>query len=335
MSDNINGALALDRAAMDREDNKLENLNHVEISFSSDKDPIVFKKISYPKGTEQVEGYWCGEDDSGSESVSNFIVNSGRKMVASITTTDEICSINTLPDESYTSECIDVTELNEEEPPNINDFSNNIFEGNRFLRASNATMNIENNETNRIYKPNKLRGVRLNKEHGIFDDERNMQQEDSGSRIDVMVVFTKMAMCKEASQRSSCPSTVSNQGPIRSRIDLAVQETNTAYSLSGINTHLRLVHAYLDESYNDVGVSEKSLDNLTFQNDGKLDSVHQKRDQYGADIVVLITGSDSGGAGIGWIGPKSTMAFSVVKRTAMTGYFTFGHEIGHNMVCQI
>jgi len=159
---------------------------------------------------------------------------------------------------------------------------------------------------------------------------RNLQ--DDGSILDVLVVWTDKAECRQSNLPKGCSKTVSTESNIRALIDLAVSETNTAYTASGVNTQLRLVHAYKHESFDeDVSGFSNALSQLRSTADGILDDVHPLRTQHGADLVALII-DHSSYCGIAYLGPSKSSMFSVTARTCATGYFSFGHEIGHNLV---
>ena len=64
--------------------------------------------------------------------------------------------------------------------------------------------------------------------------------------IGVLVLYTAHAECRNAGQARGCTRTTTTQSSILSRINLAVAENNTAYSLSVVNIDLRLVHAAFD-----------------------------------------------------------------------------------------
>jgi len=153
---------------------------------------------------------------------------------------------------------------------------------------------------------------------------------DSGNSIDVMVVWTKKAECKNSGLSSSCTLTLRTRENMLGKIQLAVDETNTAFALSGVDTQLRLVHAYLEDTYVESD-TYTALEDLTFQFDGKMDDVHVKREKFGADVVSLWIETSS--CGLGWVGPIKDYMFSVVAWNCATGYFSFGHEIAHNMGC--
>ena len=148
--------------------------------------------------------------------------------------------------------------------------------------------------------------------------------------IDVLVLWTADAECGHSDLGSSCSRTAQTEANIRGLIDLAVQETNAAYDLSGVKIELRLAHAaYTDHTSSSV---TSALHALTNNGDGDMDEAHSLRTQYGADVVQLITGETFSGIGVGWKGPRKDRMFSVSRYSYAIGYYTFGHEIGHNMV---
>ena len=65
--------------------------------------------------------------------------------------------------------------------------------------------------------------------------------------------------------------------------------------------------------------------------DRKMDDVHDYREQYGADVVVLLI-DDNEACGIAYIDPSPDVTFALMSYTCSTGYFTFGHEIAHTLV---
>ena len=132
-----------------------------------------------------------------------------------------------------------------------------------------------------------------------------------------------------------CSATENIKATIEGIINLAVSETNHAYTVSNIGTRLRLVYVHYDATYNDVTNQwETTLGYLRNNNDGQLDYVHAMRDQYGADFVSMLVDTGSY-CGIGYRpqNPSAGDAFSLTKWSCATGYFSFGHEIAHNMGC--
>jgi hypothetical protein len=112
---------------------------------------------------------------------------------------------------------------------------------------------------------------------------------------------------------------------MRGLIDLAVAETNVAFEESGVYVTLRLVYAYRDSAYTEDGMSN-ALEDVTFDNE-----VQAIRADVGADLVAMIIHEPTA-CGVAWVGPSKQRMFSVSHWGCATGYFSFGHEIGHNLV---
>ena len=116
-------------------------------------------------------------------------------------------------------------------------------------------------------------------------------------------------------------------------INLAVEETNTAFANSQISPRLRLVHM-AEVNYTETGNMGTDLSRLRGKTDGYMDEVHAWRDAYAADQVSLIE-STGNYCGIAYLMTSvgsyfQSSAFAVVHRSCATGYYTFGHEWGHN-----
>jgi peptidyl-Asp metalloendopeptidase len=143
---------------------------------------------------------------------------------------------------------------------------------------------------------------------------------DDGSTIDVLVAYTAAASSGSAN--------------IMTEIQLGIDETNQSYANSGIAQRVRLVHT-AQVSYTETGKGDTDLIRLKSTNDGYLDEVHSLRDTYGADLVSLwVENMDACGIGYLMTNVSTSFApsgFSVVKRSCATGYYSFGHEMGHNM----
>ena len=158
---------------------------------------------------------------------------------------------------------------------------------------------------------------------------------DTGDEIDILVVYTQGA--KAAA------------GNVDAFIQFAIDNTHRIYSNTDIGLRLRLVHKY-EARYTQNSDLDVDLDRLTYTSDrrfsdgtrpdpdGHMDEVHDLRDRYGADLVVLIVARRAERyCGFGWI-PRYTLAynyaylgFSVVAQNCETlTHHTFAHEIGHN-----
>jgi len=179
------------------------------------------------------------------------------------------------------------------------------------------------------------RGSRSNVQH--YQHGRGLQVvDDSGATLDIMVLWSKKAECKHSQLEEGCTHTQATEDNMRGLINLAIDETNTAFNLSGILTSLRLVHAYREETFTESPITGltflDALDKLASTNDGVMDDVHTKRTRYGADLVAMLIDDDHY-CGIASPGPGKEKMFSVTAWNCATGVYSFGHEIGHNMGC--
>lgn len=148
-------------------------------------------------------------------------------------------------------------------------------------------------------------------------------QPDSSSQIDVLVAYTQ-----------SAETAAGGAAAIQSLISTAIAESNTGYATSGVATALRLVHT-VKVNYDESGGFDPALNAITTNGDGQMDEVHALRNTYAADLVVLLI-NNSQYCGLGWLpstvsSSNSTLGFSVTAYNCATGYYSFAHEIGHNM----
>ncbi|MBC8346449.1 MAG: T9SS type A sorting domain-containing protein [Candidatus Marinimicrobia bacterium] len=133
--------------------------------------------------------------------------------------------------------------------------------------------------------------------------------------IDVMVAYTQ---------------TVANlSGDINALIQLAVDETNQGYINSNVDITINLVHK-VQVNYTGANDVEIDLNRFKGESDGYMDEIHGLRDQYLADIAMLLIPYDPNYCGMAYDIPATeSTAFGVVRYDCATGYYSFGHEIGH------
>lgn len=125
-------------------------------------------------------------------------------------------------------------------------------------------------------------------------------------------------------------SAASAAGNIASKIQLAVDETNQSYVNSGVNINMVRVHT-AQVTYNESGRSfSQHVSALRSTTDGIMDNVHTLRNTYAADVVVLVV-NDSEACGQAAVinATSASNAFAVAHWSCITGYYSFGHEIGH------
>jgi hypothetical protein len=137
---------------------------------------------------------------------------------------------------------------------------------------------------------------------------------DACGTIDVLVAYT--------------PAAEQQSGAIDALVQLAIDETNNSYANSGIRPRLRLAHQ-ARTSYVESGDMEVDVARLANPSDGFLDDVPPLRDLHQADIAVLITGNGNFCGIAADILATADNAFAVVGQNCATGYYSFGHEVGH------
>jgi len=133
--------------------------------------------------------------------------------------------------------------------------------------------------------------------------------------IDVMVLFSNQAAAATSNMQALA------QG--------SIQSSNDSFSNSAAGVSFNLVH-YQQVSYSESGSVATDHGRLLGTSDGYMDNIHSLRDQYGADVVVLVVSNDLSYCGTsGNIGVGSSQAFAVTVDDCAIGNYTFAHEIGH------
>jgi hypothetical protein len=124
------------------------------------------------------------------------------------------------------------------------------------------------------------------------------------------------------------------------RINHLVDVSNQIYKDSGANVSLRLVHTQ-KVNYEAGYDTETAITHFTDQSHPAFADLGALREQYGADLVVLMRpNSDDGYCGLAWIGGNGTngdfshpqekdYGFSHVSIDC--GTYVLAHELGHNM----
>lgn len=120
----------------------------------------------------------------------------------------------------------------------------------------------------------------------------------------------------------------SASGNISGIIDLAVAETNQGYTNSGVAIDLILAHKS-QVTYTESTNFTTNLTRYRSTSDGYMDSIHTTRNSVAADVGVLIVNASSYCGLASGIGSSSSTAFAAVYWDCATGYYSFGHEIGH------
>ncbi|MBI5374567.1 MAG: hypothetical protein HZA77_03965 [Candidatus Schekmanbacteria bacterium] len=153
--------------------------------------------------------------------------------------------------------------------------------------------------------------------------------QDDGSLIDVLILYTSQMQTTYGSGLDAL---------IQNLVDIA----NTAYTNSGVNTQLRLVHT---ELYDNLNVDENILINNALSYITNDAQIGELRNNYKADMVSLLrvfTVNDDY-CGLAWQmqtvdNTFADSAFSVVEVGSLPDLhycqdITLAHELGHNMGC--
>jgi hypothetical protein len=112
-------------------------------------------------------------------------------------------------------------------------------------------------------------------------------------------------------------------------IALAVEEANQSFRNSGLGyIRLKVVHAY-ETDYVESGTHFEHVFRFADKGDGYMDEVHRLRDEYHADVGVLIVHDPQGCGLSAGVAPKPERAFAVVHHECAATMYSLGHEIGH------
>lgn len=138
------------------------------------------------------------------------------------------------------------------------------------------------------------------------------------AEIDVLVVYTNAVTTAEGGH--AAVAALANQ---------AVNAANQSYTNSNIDVDLNLAHL-ANVSYAEALYSwQDHIDHLRDPNSGQLDGVADLRDEYLADLVVLLV-DDSGACGIAYeVLASAPTAVSAVDSDCAVANYTFAHELGH------
>ncbi|MGE4072016.1 MAG: M12 family metallo-peptidase [Lysobacterales bacterium] len=148
-------------------------------------------------------------------------------------------------------------------------------------------------------------------DHGSADGDAATK---ANTVIRVMVVVTNAAKAKI--------------GNVTNFVNLAISETNAGYTNSGVSITMQAAGIYTT-SYVESGSFSTDLARIRSTNDGILDSVHSLRTSNAADVVMFVIDNASSCGLASAIGASATTAFAAVHHGCATGYYSFGHEIGH------
>jgi hypothetical protein len=153
-----------------------------------------------------------------------------------------------------------------------------------------------------------------NEQRDVNERDLRGESDDSVAKIDVLVLFTP-----DAARLVSDPVLAATS---------VVEEASKSLSGSGIRADLHLASTNVVQ-YQESGSQDTDLDRLVAPDDGYLDEAQALRDQFSADLVVLLS-NDSQYCGLAkeiFASPQNAFA-TVYWVCAMTN-LSLAHEIGH------
>ncbi len=188
---------------------------------------------------------------------------------------------------------------------------------------------VNNQDSDRVKKNDKelsdntkpeINGKALNLAgNTIITDDENTQD-----IIKILIFYTPAASAWATANESGIANTISL---LMDKAELALNNSNTLLTLE-------LVHS-AQVNYTELNCVD-DLYNLQGTTDGFMDNVHNLRDYYAADLVILLADiSYTGGQGylLSSTGGNPAYAFSLTRIQQASWTYTTIHEIGHNLGC--
>ncbi len=157
-----------------------------------------------------------------------------------------------------------------------------------------------------------------------LENGENASSSENPETITILIAYTSAA----ANWSSA------NETNINTTISALMSKSQTALDNSNTSINLQLVHS-LQVDYTEQD-SAQDLYNLQFTDDGFMDTIHDLRDEYGADLVMLLGEFEFTG-GLAFLLTTTSgdpeWAFSLTRIQQASWTYTVIHEIGHNMGC--
>ena len=120
-------------------------------------------------------------------------------------------------------------------------------------------------------------------------------------------------------------------GNMQNHIQLAIDGLNQSFDNSVVNFDVELVHTVETTYTNGTTIQGYKTDVIRFyvDGDGFMDNVHDLRDEYSADVCVLIVDNPSACGIAAAIKSCDGATFCLVQWDCAVSNYSFAHEIGH------
>ncbi|MDP5210347.1 M12 family metallo-peptidase [Microbulbifer sp. 2205BS26-8] len=152
-------------------------------------------------------------------------------------------------------------------------------------------------------------------DQSLIDFGSVAEASDSDSEFTVIVAYTS--------------NFANSAGDIAAYMDLLELETNMSYENSAVKTRVKIVHSYQTD-YSDSGDFVTDIISFSNTSNAHTRQLYNLRNQYNADIMMLLTGNNYSACGRSRaVGATEQNALAAVRESCATGYYSFGHEIGH------
>jgi Metallo-peptidase family M12 len=173
------------------------------------------------------------------------------------------------------------------------------------------------------------------------NDTRNLEDAAPGKLALAVANVSQATIVPPATVRPAAPITIRvivaytaaaarRYGDIETDlIALAIEEANQSFRNSGIgNVQIEVAHAY-QTTYVESGSHFEHVFRIAGKNDGYMDEVHALREQYKADVGLLIVHDPNGCGLAAEVYARPERAFAVVHHECAANMYSLGHEIGH------
>ena len=155
----------------------------------------------------------------------------------------------------------------------------------------------------------------LNESRDINELDLRGEKDDTIARIEILIIFTPAAA-------------IFSSNPVSLDAASIVEETNKSLKNSGIRAELNLASANVIP-YQEAESQDIDLQRLLTAGDGYLDEAHALRDQFSADIVVLLSNNGKYCGQAKEIFASAQNAFATVYWECAMTNLSLAHEIGH------